>query len=115
MAEPEKKAEHKDHKKKSEKKPEGGAPQGQAPVEEAKGGVKFSPAVAARIEEVMGRTGTRGEAVQVRARILDGRDKDKVIRRNVKGPVQPEDILMLRETEIEARPLNKGGRGGGTS
>ncbi|HLF55151.1 MAG TPA: 30S ribosomal protein S28e [Candidatus Nanoarchaeia archaeon] len=75
-------------------------------------GVRFSYAVPARIEEIIGRTGTRGEAIQVRCRVLDGRDKDKVLRRNVKGPVQKDDILMLRETEIEARPLNKSGRSG---
>lgn len=78
-----------------------------------KAGVVFSNAVPSQVEEIVGRTGTRGEAIQVRVRVLDGRDKNKVIRRNVRGPVQLGDILMLRETEIEARPLNKGGRGGG--
>ncbi|MBU1202302.1 MAG: 30S ribosomal protein S28e [Nanoarchaeota archaeon] len=79
--------------------------------QDVKGQVNFSQAVPARVDEVVGRTGTRGEAIQVRCKILDGRDKNKTIRRNVKGPVQIGDILMLRETEIEARPLNKVGRG----
>ena len=79
--------------------------------ESKKGGVTFSYAVPASVEEIIGRTGTRGEAIQVRCKILKGRDENKIIRRNVKGPVQLGDILMLRETEIEARPLNKSGRG----
>jgi small subunit ribosomal protein S28e len=78
---------------------------------DSKGGVHFSHAFPAKVQEVIGRTGTRGEAIQVRCKILEGRDSNKVIRRNVRGPVQVGDVLMLRETEIEARPLNKAGRG----
>jgi len=82
-----------------------------APAEQ-KGGIVFTKAYPASVEEVIGRTGMRGEATQVRCKVLDGRDKNKILRRNVMGPVQKGDILMLRETEIEARPLNKTGRGG---
>ncbi len=78
---------------------------------DAQQGVHFTRAFSAKVEEVIGRTGSRGEATQVRCTILEGRDENKVIRRNVKGPVQPGDVLMLRETEIEARPLNRKGRG----
>ncbi len=79
--------------------------------EKVVGVVSFTRAVQARVDEVVGRTGTRGEATQVRCSILEGRDANKVIRRNVKGPVRLGDILMLRETEIEASKL-KSGRGG---
>ena len=76
-----------------------------------KGQNVFSMAFPAKVEEIIGRTGARGEATQVRCKILDGRDTNKILRRNVKGPIQIGDILMLRETEIEARALNKADRG----
>ena len=88
-------------------------PQRQQPEEQVKGSVNFSFATPAKVEEIIGRTGARGEAIQVRCRVMDGRDKNKILRRNVKGPIQIGDILMLRETEFEASQLTKGGRGTG--
>jgi len=80
---------------------------------ETKGQARFTEAYAGRVEEIIGRTGTRGGVTQVRCKILEGRDANKIIRRNVRGPVQKGDILMLRETEIEAKPLTRTGRGTG--
>ena len=70
-------------------------------------GLTSEGAVPAIVEAELGRGGTRGEITQVKCKILQGKNRGKSMRRNVRGPVKQRDILMLRETEIEARRVGK--------
>ena len=72
----------------------------------SKGKNKISgEAMPALVQEVIGRTGFRGEVTQVKCLVQEGKDKGRIMRRNVRGPVRIGDFLMLRETEIEARRI----------
>lgn len=64
-------------------------------------------AVPAKVTEVIRRTGATGEITQVRCEVIDGRDKGKVMRRNIKGPIRVGDILMLKQTFIEAGEIRQ--------
>jgi len=62
-------------------------------------------AIPVEVVEVVVKTGIHGEIYQIMCKVLDGKDKGRVIRRNAKGPVKKGDIMMLLETEREAKEI----------
>jgi small subunit ribosomal protein S28e len=64
-----------------------------------------SEAVPAEIVEIKAKTGIYGEIYQVLCKILSGPDKGRVILRNVKGPVKKGMVILLLESEREAKEI----------
>ena len=88
---------------------------GAGPEVKVEGEIRFLEGIPGEVKEIVARSGSRGELTQVMCHILAGRDKDKAIRRNVKGPIRIGDFLMLLETDIEAQRIGGPKRSSGSS
>ncbi len=79
---------------------------------QGKAGMKIETsdnAWAGEVVEIAGKISSKQGGMQVRCKVLQGSDEGKIMRRNVQGPIKLGDILMLKQTEIEAQAL-RGGR-----
>jgi small subunit ribosomal protein S28e len=58
-------------------------------------------ATSAEIIQVMERLGVKG-VCRVRVKVIDGRDKGKILTRNVVGPIKKGDVILLKDTAMDS-------------
>lgn len=56
--------------------------------------------VKAKIIEILGEQGHRS-VKKVRCKVIEGDEEGKILVRNVRGPVRDDDIVHIKETEME--------------
>lgn len=56
--------------------------------------------VAAKVVEVIGEQGHRSVR-KIRCRIIEGNEEGKVLVRNTRGPIREDDVVHIKETEME--------------
>jgi len=70
-----------------------------------KSNVVVGDATPGQVVKVFKKVGIYGECYQVLVRVLEGKDRGSLLRRNVRGPVRENDLLMLKETERDVRAI----------
>jgi len=88
----------------AEEQPKGGAAQSQQPQQPQR--PQFAGFMAEIVEvNRTHKTGISGEVYLVACRILEGKDENRIIKRNVLGPIKVGDVIRLPDTSREARDI----------
>jgi small subunit ribosomal protein S28e len=56
--------------------------------------------VKAKIIEILGEQGHRS-VKKIRCKVIEGNEEGKILVRNIRGPVREDDIVHIKETEME--------------
>lgn len=81
-----------------------------APQAQPKQGEQQQPVFSGFLAEIVEinesvKTGIYGEIYTVSCKILEGKDKGRIIRRNMLGPAKVGDVIRLPDTSREAREI----------